>query len=125
VTVNLDRVLDAVTQPWSPHVVAVLNDYDVKVAWVEGAFTEHAHDETDELFVVLAGRLWIDLPDRTVELGPHDVCTVPRGVRHRPRAEPGTRILLVEPRGTVNTGDASTGTAGVRLVDDGPRGPQP
>jgi mannose-6-phosphate isomerase-like protein (cupin superfamily) len=114
VTVNLDRVLDAIDEPWSPHVVAELNDYDVKVARVEGEFAEHRHDATDELFVVLAGRLWIDLPDRTVELGPHEVCTVPRGVRHRPRAEAGTRILLVEPRGTVNTGDPSTGTTGVR-----------
>ena len=112
---NVHRVLDAVAEMWSPHVVAEVNDYDVKVVNVDGDFVEHAHDETDELFLVLAGRLTIDLPDGAVTLDPYDVFTVPRGVRHRPRAEPGTRILILEPRGTVNTGDPATGTTGVRL----------
>jgi mannose-6-phosphate isomerase-like protein (cupin superfamily) len=111
--VSINQVMDAVTQMWSPRIVAGLNEYDVKVANVEGEFTEHVHPETDEFFLVLAGRFHIDLPDRTVTLDPFDVFTVPRGTPHRPRAEPGTRILMVEPRGTYNTGDPATGTTGV------------
>ena len=111
---NVDTVLDSVAEQWSPRVIAEVNDYDVKVVNVSGEFPEHAHDETDEFFLVFAGRLWIDLADRTVELGPNDVFTVPRGVQHRPRAAHGTRLLLFEPRGTVNTGDPATGTTGVR-----------
>ncbi|MFF3252754.1 cupin domain-containing protein [Actinacidiphila glaucinigra] len=114
---NIDTVMDAVDQKWMPHVLAEVNDYDVKVANVEGDFPEHAHADTDEFFLVLAGRLHLELPDRTVALGPHEVFTVPRGVPHRPRAEEGTRILMFEPRGTVNTGDGNegAGTTGVRL----------
>jgi mannose-6-phosphate isomerase-like protein (cupin superfamily) len=113
---NVQSVLEALAELWSPRVVAAVNDYDVKVASVAGEFTEHVHDDTDEFFLVLAGRLRLDLPDRTVELGPSDIFTVPRGVRHRPSADEGTRILMFEPRGTSNTGDGS-GTTGVRLVD--------
>jgi len=112
---SIDEIMDAVTDLWSPHVVAEVNDYDVKVANVEGEFAEHVHEETDEFFLVLAGRLDLDLPGGTVTLNSRDVYTVPRGTPHRPRAAAGTRILMFEPRGTVNTGDASTGTTGVRL----------
>jgi len=101
---------------WSPQVIAAVNDYDVKVANVEGDFPEHDHPETDEFFLVLAGRFTLELPDGPVELGPGDVYTVPAGVPHRPHAIPGTRILMVEPRGTVNTGDPATGTSGHRLI---------
>jgi mannose-6-phosphate isomerase-like protein (cupin superfamily) len=112
--VNIHQVMEGV-EPWSPHVLATVNDYDVKVANVEGDFTEHTHDETDEFFLVLSGRLRLDLPDRVVTLDPGEIFTVPRGVRHRPRAEAGTRILMFEPRGTVNTGDPTTGTTGIRI----------
>lgn len=101
---NLNDVLDATPELWSPQVVGELNDYDLKVANVEGDFAEHVHDDTDEVFVVLAGRLSLELPDRTVTLAPLDTFTVPRGIPHRPHAEPGTRILMVEPRGTTNDG---------------------
>jgi mannose-6-phosphate isomerase-like protein (cupin superfamily) len=109
--VNIAHVM-ATVETWSPRIVASVNDYDVKVANVDGDFVEHVHPDTDEFFLVLAGRFHIDLPDRTVSLGPGEVFTVPRGVAHRPRAEPATRVLMVEPRGTYNTGDAATGTAG-------------
>lgn len=111
---NLHDVLDQIPDLWSPHVVGGVNDYDVKVANVAGEYPEHAHDDTDELFLVLAGRLNLDLPDRTVTLEAMDLFTVPRGVRHRPRAEPGTRIVNVEPRGTTQDGTA-TRTTGTRL----------
>ena len=115
---HLDDVFAGFDETWSPRVVASVNDYDVKVARAAGEFPEHAHDDTDEFFLVLAGTLHLDLPDRTVTLHPGGTFTVPRGVRHRPRAEPGTRLLMLEPRGTVNTGDAEglPGTVGARLV---------
>lgn len=103
---NLHAVLDGIDELWSPHIVGQVNDYDVKVANVAGEFTEHVHEDTDEIFLVLAGRLHLDLPDRTVTLDPMDVFTVSRGTRHRPRAEPDTRILMFEPRGTTQDGTA-------------------
>jgi len=111
---NVDDVLDQVPELWSPQVVGEVNDYDVKAANVAGDYPEHVHDDTDEIFFVLAGRMHLDLPDRTVTLDSMDVFTVPRGVRHRPRAEPGTRILNIEPRGTTQDGTAQ-GTTGQRL----------
>lgn len=112
---NVQDVLDHVPELWSPHVVGEVNDYDVKAANVAGDYPEHVHEDTDEIFLVLAGRLHLDLLDRTVTLDPMDVFTVPRGVRHRPRAEPGTRILNIEPRGTTQDGTAQ-GTTGQRLT---------
>ncbi len=111
---NVIDVLDGIDELWSPHVVGEVNDYDVKVANVAGQFTEHVHDDTDEVFLVIAGRLFLDLPDRTVTLDPMDLFTVPRGVPHQPRAEPGTRILMLEPRGTTRDGTAD-GTTGIRI----------
>ena len=114
--INIKTVMDAVTDQWAPRIVSTVNDYDVKVANVGGDFLEHVHDDTDEFFLVLAGRFRIELPTQTVELGVGDVFTVPRGVRHKPSADEGTRILMFEPRGTPNTGDAAT-AGEVRLVD--------
>lgn len=103
---------------WEPRIVARVNDYDVKIAKVEGDYVAHSHPETDEYFHVLAGELTLDLPEegRSVTLRGGEVFTVPRGVRHRPSAVPGTRILMFEPRGTVNAGDTDApGTEGVAL----------
>ncbi len=109
---NIDQVMGAVGELWSPHVLGEVNDYDIKVANVAGEYVAHVHEDTDEVFVVLAGRLTLDLPDGAVVLDPMDVFTVPRGVRHRPSAEPGTRILMVEPRGTAQ--DGAGGSTGIR-----------
>ncbi len=111
---NVHDVLDRVPELWSPQVVGEVNDYDIKAANVEGDYAEHVHEDTDEVFLVVAGRLHLDLPDRTVTLDPMDLFTVPRGVRHRPRAAPGTRIVRVEPRATTQDGTA-TGSTGRRL----------
>lgn len=111
---HLDDVFAGFEETWSPRVVAAVNDYDVKVARGAGDFPEHVHDDTDEFFLVLAGTLHLDLPDRTVTLHEGGTFTVPRGVRHRPRAEVGTRLLLLEPSGTLNAGES--GSAGQRLV---------
>jgi mannose-6-phosphate isomerase-like protein (cupin superfamily) len=112
---NITQVMDGVAEMWSPHVLAEVNDYDLKVANVAGEYVRHVHALTDEVFVVLTGRLWLDLPDGTVQLDPMDVLTVPRGVWHRPRASEGTRILMVEPRGTSQ--DGAAGSTGIRPGD--------
>ncbi len=92
---------------WAPRVAATVNDYDVKIANGEGGFPWHTHADTDEFFLVVAGELTIELEDREpVVLGPLQLFTVPLGVRHRPVAVPGTRVLFFEPQGTVNSGDA-------------------
>jgi mannose-6-phosphate isomerase-like protein (cupin superfamily) len=112
--VDLDAALDGIAEPFDPRIAATVNDYDVKIAKVEGGYVWHAHAETDEFFLVLSGRLSIELEGRSpVELGPHEVFTVPRGLRHRPVGEPGTRFLMFEPRETLNSGDSgAAGTTG-------------
>lgn len=91
---------------WSPRVVAELNDYQFKVARLEGEFVWHRHDDTDEAFLVLEGELSIELRDGEVRLRAGELYVVPRGVEHRPVARRECRILLIEPRGVANTGDA-------------------
>ena len=94
-------------ETWAPRIAATVNDYDVKIANGEGEHVWHAHPETDEFFLVVEGELTLELEGRDpVVLGPLQVFTVPRGLRHRPSAVPGTRLLFFEPRGIVNTGDA-------------------
>lgn len=102
---NLNAALAAFSAPWQPHRLTSINDYDVKVAKFEGEFVWHSHPDTDELFLVLDGTITIELRDRSVRLGPRDVFVVPRGVEHRPMADHEANVLLVEPKGTVNTGD--------------------
>ena len=104
--VNIDACFADVDGLWSPLTIAVVNDYDVRIAEVEGEFVWHAHDDTDEFFQVLDGELRIDLDGReTVVLGAGEVFVVPAGVRHRPHSSVRTRILLLEPSSVVNTGD--------------------
>jgi mannose-6-phosphate isomerase-like protein (cupin superfamily) len=104
--VDLAAKLALFTDRWSPKVVARLNDYEIKVVKVEGEFTWHTHDDTDELFLVLAGELTIQLRDGDVMLQPGQLFVVPRGVEHCPRAEQEVHALLIEPVGVVNTGDS-------------------
>lgn len=90
---------------WSPRVVAEMNDYQFKIARIEGDFIWHSHAATDEAFLVLDGELRIDLRDGAVLLRPGELYVVPRGVEHKPFAEREVRLLLIEPRGVPNTGD--------------------
>ncbi len=103
---NITRALASFDEPWQPRRLITVNDYDVKVAKLHGEFTWHTHPDTDELFLVLSGRLTIQLRDRDVRLGPNDVFVVPRGVEHCPLAAEEVQVLLIEPQGTVNTGDS-------------------
>ena len=93
---------------WRPRTVAEFNGHDVMVVKLKGEFVWHRHEETDDFFLVLAGRLDLRLRDRTVTLGPGELFIVPRGVEHQPYAEEEVSLLLIEPRGTPNTGDPST-----------------
>jgi mannose-6-phosphate isomerase-like protein (cupin superfamily) len=105
--VHLPDKLALFDEHWSPRTVSRVNDYEVKVVKVLGEFVWHQHDDTDEFFLVLDGELTIDLPEgRSVVLGPLGTATVPRGTPHRPRAEVETSVVLLEPAGVVNTGDA-------------------
>ena len=106
--VALGDAFAATAELWSPQTVAELNGQEVKVARVHGTFVWHAH-AVDELFWVTKGRLRIELhddPGQAVELGPGELVVVPAGVRHRPVAEAEVELVLVEPAGVVNTGDA-------------------
>ncbi|MEV0368624.1 cupin domain-containing protein [Streptomyces sp. NPDC050636] len=104
--VNLAEKLSLFSELWSQRKIADLNDYEVKLAKLHGEFVWHTHEDTDELFLVISGRLTIQLRDGDVVLAPGELFVVPRGVEHCPKADEETAILLLEPTGTLNTGDA-------------------
>jgi mannose-6-phosphate isomerase-like protein (cupin superfamily) len=104
--VNFADKLARFSEIWSPRVIAEMNDYQFKLAKIRGEFVWHAHTETDETFIVLEGEMAIEFRDGRVELGAGELFVVPRGVEHKPVAAEECRILLIEPRGVVNTGDA-------------------
>ena len=106
--VDLSEKLATFSDHWSPRTVAQFNACDVMVVKVEGEFVWHKHDDTDDFFLVLKGRLDIELRDRTVSLGPDQLFVVPKGVEHRPVAREEVHLLLIEPSGTPNTGDVRT-----------------
>jgi mannose-6-phosphate isomerase-like protein (cupin superfamily) len=106
--VNLAAKLATFSEHWQPRTVTQFNGNDVMVVKAKGEFVWHKHDDTDDFFLVLKGHLTIELRDRNVELGPGDLFVVPRGVEHRPVAAEEVHLLLIEPAGTPNTGDAAT-----------------
>lgn len=106
--INLADKFAKFSERWSPRVVAGLNDYQVKLAKIEGEFVWHSHPDTDELFLVLKGEMTIELRDGSATLEEGDLYVVPKGVEHKPRAEHECHLLLLEPRGVVNTGDAQS-----------------
>jgi mannose-6-phosphate isomerase-like protein (cupin superfamily) len=113
--VRLAEKLATFTEHWSPRIVAGFNDHDVMVVKAKGEFVWHSHPDTDDLFLVLKGRLRIDLRDGSVTLGPGDLYVVSKGVEHRPVAEEEVEFLIIEPAGTPNTGDAATAAVKVRV----------
>jgi mannose-6-phosphate isomerase-like protein (cupin superfamily) len=106
--IDLAQKLATFSEHFSPRTVTQFNDCDVMVAKLKGEFIWHKHDDTDDFFLVLKGQLDIELRDKTVSLGPGQIYVVPRGVEHRPVAREEVHILLIEPTGTPNTGDAKT-----------------
>jgi mannose-6-phosphate isomerase-like protein (cupin superfamily) len=109
--VNLDEKLASFDELFSPRIVAYYNDEKIQVAKTKGEFVWHSHPDTDDLFLVVRGTLYVDLRDRTIEVGPGELLVVPRGVEHRPRAGKEVHLVLIERRGTPNTGDADAEAA--------------
>lgn len=120
--VNLEDKLSRLNELWSPRVVAEINDYQIKLAKLEGEFVWHRHVETDELFLCLSGSLTILFRDREVVLSEGELCVVPKGVEHKPVAANECHVLLMEPRGVVNTGNPasedSAAAAGLTAAGD-------
>lgn len=106
--INLREKLSLFDEHWSPKVIAEMNDYQFKLVKIEGEFVWHDHPDTDEVFIVLEGSMRIEFEDRTIELEEGDMLVVGKGVRHRPVADSECKVMLVEPRGVVNTGDADS-----------------
>ena len=107
-SVNIADKLTVVTDHWAPKIIARYNDNDIMVVKVQGEFVWHSHDDTDDFFLVLSGRLTIRTEHGDVDLAPGELFVVPCGVSHCPVAEEETHLLLIEPSGTPNTGDPAT-----------------
>ena len=103
--INLKEKLAQFSDHWSPKIIARMNEYHFKLVKFQGDFIWHRHDDTDEVFIVLDGKMSIDFKDGKVELKQGELFVVPRGVEHKPCAEKQCEIMLVEPEGTINTGD--------------------
>ncbi len=104
--INLAAKFSLLDRPYQPAIVGYLNDYKLQIVKTKGPFVWHKHDDTDDFFLVIRGRLTIHLRDRDVQLEPGELFVVARGLEHCPEAEEEAEVLLIEPRDTVNTGDA-------------------
>lgn len=102
--ISLAQKFASFDEQWSPKIVAQMNDNHFKIAKISGDFIWHSHEDTDEVFIVIDGKLFMDFRDRTVELNPGEMIVVPSGVEHKPRCDSECQILMVEKAGTVNTG---------------------
>lgn len=107
-SINLAHRLETFSDHWQPRVVGRFNGHDLMVVKVKGEFVWHKHDDTDDFFLVLSGRIDIQLRDENVAVGPGEIFVVPKGVEHRPVAVEEAHILLIEPKGTLNTGNPET-----------------
>ena len=104
--INFAQKLGLFDEQWTPKVIAEMNDYQFKLVKIQGDFVWHDHPDTDETFIVIEGKLRIDFRDGAVHLGPGEMFVVPKGVEHKPFAENEVKMMLIEPRGVLNTGDA-------------------
>ena len=104
--INLEEKYSKFKTHWSPRIIAEMNDYQFKIAKIKGEFVWHDHKHTDETFIVVEGKMSIHLRDGIVELSKGEMFVVPKGVEHKPCAEQECKILVIEPRGVINTGDA-------------------
>ncbi len=103
--INFQNKLGLISEQWAPKIIAQMNDYHLKLVKIQGNFVWHSHPETDEVFIVLEGSMDIDFRDGKVTLASGEMCVVPKGVEHKPYAAGECSVLLIEPAGTVNTGD--------------------
>lgn len=104
--INISKKLGEIDEYWAPKIIEQMNDYQIKVAKFKGEFTWHDHKETDEVFMVVDGELTIEFREMRVVLKAGELYVVPRGVEHKPSAKEECQIMLIEPIGTVNTGEA-------------------
>ena len=104
---NFEEKFSRFTEHWFPRVIAEMNDYQLKLVKVQGEFVWHKHPETDEVFIVINGVLNIEFKDGKVTLESGEMFVIPKGVEHRPVAKKECKMMLIEPKGVVNTGDAS------------------
>tara|TARA_Y100000588_G_scaffold387157_1_gene484314 strand:- start:1076 stop:1435 length:360 start_codon:yes stop_codon:yes gene_type:complete len=103
--INLKEKLSKFSEYWTPKIIAEMNDYQFKLVKIKGDFVWHDHTDTDEVFIVLEGKMSIEFENETVDLNEGDMYVVPKGIQHKPYAENECKVLLVEPRGVVNTGN--------------------
>ena len=106
--INFRKKFGKFNEQWSPRVIAEMNDYQFKLAKVQGEFVWHHHPDTDEVFIIIEGTLDIEFRDGKVRLEAGEMFVVPKGVEHKPIAEHECKIMLVEPKGIINTGDADS-----------------
>lgn len=106
--IDLREKLGLFDEHWTPKIIAEMNDYQFKLVKIQGEFVWHDQGDTDEVFIVLEGSMRIEFEDRTIELSEGQMLVVPKGVRHKPVADSECKVMLVEPRGVVNTGEADS-----------------
>ncbi|MBS7561580.1 MULTISPECIES: cupin domain-containing protein [Pseudomonas] len=104
-SINFANKLGLFSEHWTPKVIAEMNDYQFKISKLQGEFVWHSHADTDETFIVLDGLLHIDFRDGQVSIASGEMFVVPKGVEHKPWAEQEVKLLLIEPKGVLNTGD--------------------
>ena len=105
--INLEQKFALFNEHWTPKIITELNDYQIKIVKVEGDFVWHNHSDTDEFFLVIDGTLFIEFESETMELNAGELYVVPQGIQHRPYALKECKVMLIEPRGVINTGEAS------------------
>lgn len=104
-SINIEQKLSKFSEHWSPKVIAEMNDYQFKLVKVKGEFVWHNHADTDELFIIVSGQLDIEFEDGKVALSPGEMFVIPKGKKHKPFALEECQMMLVEPKGVVNTGE--------------------
>ena len=103
--INLREKLEKFSDHWTPKVIAEMNDYQFKLVKIKGDFVWHNHADTDETFIVIEGEMKIEFEDKIIELSEGEMYVVPKGIEHKPYAEEECKVMIIEPRGVVNTGD--------------------
>ena len=103
--INLKSKFDKFHEQWSPKIIAEMNDYHFKLVKIKNEFIWHEHDDTDEVFIVIEGKIGIEFENETIEINEGEMIVIPKGKQHRPFAKQEAKIMLIEPRGVVNTGN--------------------
>ena len=114
--INIKSKLKTFSDLWSPKVIAEMNDYQFKLVKIKDDFIWHSHEDTDEVFIVLEGSMHIEFNDEIVNLSEGELLVVPKGTKHRPFAHEEATIMLVEPRGVINTGDTNSAVSYTHLT---------